>query len=148
MSHLTPQRRDLRRKINLLVLLPALLLVGMAVGLFVLAMLGSLSAQQITVIAAILMVLFVLLPLALLFLILDALLLLMMFGSGWLVRLPAKPLGLVREYTAQGAILTQQTAERITEPVINVRSKLAQGRYLVTAPLELLLGIKGEQDEG
>ncbi|KAB2903980.1 MAG: hypothetical protein KJ064_14750 [Anaerolineae bacterium] len=129
---LQKHKREMFRRIILPVLIPVLLLILVAVILFVLAMTDTLTGRQIGVMAAILVVVFVLLPFALIMLGLNAALLYVAFSAGRLPSLAAKPLELARQYTEKGAELTRTHSERLTTPIITTRSKLARWRYTVS----------------
>lgn len=134
---LQKHRRETFRQIYLPLLIPILLLVIGAVALFVLAMTDTVTGREIGVIAGILVVVFVLLPLVLLMLVLDAVLLFLAFGSGEIHQLTTKPLELARLYTEKGALLARTTSERIATPVITARTKAAQWRYTINELLGL-----------
>lgn len=124
-------RRDLRRQIILPFMLPVIALVGALVVLFVLVLRGNFSSGQVTVVAAQLMILCILLPTVILFFVLDALLLLLAFGAGTLPRYLRKPFALAQHYSAKGAAQTQVLAAKITAPIINLQSQIAFWRKLV-----------------
>jgi hypothetical protein len=124
-------RRQIRRQIVLPVLVPAMLFVGMAIVLFILAMRDDISGQQIGVVAACMTVLFIFIPLFLFLLVADFVLLFLAFGAGGLHGLLTKPLAFVRDTTGQLAAFTQTISGRITAPIINLRVRVARWRYII-----------------
>ena len=135
---LVQHRRDVRRKIVLPVILSAVLLVAVAIGLGVLAIFGDISAQQISVMAACLVTVFVLIPLVLLMLALDAIALLTGFAAGSVRGYLIKPFGLLRGYAEKMSEVTTQAAEAITAPIIAVRTQSAFVRNFILGPLGFL----------
>ena len=135
---LVQHRRDVRRKIVLPVLASAMLLILGAIGLGALAFTDNITGQQIGVIAACLVTVFVLIPIVLLLLALDALMLVTAFASGMLRGYLIKPLGLLRGYAEKSAEITAEAAESITAPVIALRTQSAFLRNFVLGPLGFL----------
>ena len=136
-------RRDRHRQIILPILVRGFLLVAGAVALLILNMMGHVSDQQITVIAGIMACLFILLPAVIVMFVIVSVSWLLAFSAGkprgWI----KKPLGLLANYTQQGAELTEQGAWRIGNPVINVRVRFARWRYV----LGRILGLTSRQQE-
>ena len=136
MSELIPEstrqyRRDVRRQIVLPVLLPSLFLILLAVVVLILAVTDQISEAQISIVAGSMGCLFVLLPLVLLMFVINAILLLIALGAGKIHGLVLKPLRIAQEYATKGASLTHDTSKRITEPVIDLRMRVAGWRYML-----------------
>lgn len=134
---LQKHKRETFRQIYLPVVIPVLLLVIFAVGMFALAMTDYVTAREIGVMAGLLGVVCVLLPLVLLMLVLDAALLGLALGAGYLRDFATQPLELAREYSQKGAELAHQTSERLATPIITARTKVAQWRYTISEVLGL-----------
>lgn len=132
---LKQHQRETWRKIYLPVLIPSGLLVLGIVVLFVLTLTDTLTAQQIRVAGGCLFTVFILFPLALILLLLDAVFVLAALGSDALYTWVIKPVEQARLYAEKGAELTQQLAEQVTEPVIEARTQFAKWRYQIIAPL-------------
>jgi hypothetical protein len=135
---LVQHRRDVRRKIILPVLLPALLMIVAVIGLGLLAAYDRISSQQIGVIAACLATICVLLPLVLIMLALDAGAVLTALASGTLKGYLIKPFAILREYTDKTADITAQAAEALTAPIIAVRTQTSFVRNFIMKPLGFL----------
>ncbi len=129
-------RQNVRLEIILPVALPFAIMIIMSIALFLFATVGDIEAQQITVIMSIMLTLCALLPLAIVMLVLNAVVLLAMFGAGTLEQHIQKPLEAARRYTARGAQTTQEAALRISEPIIAARSRAARWRVFATRLFE------------
>lgn len=119
------------------------ILLVMSVVLIVFALNGTWSSTQVEVVAACLVVPFVLLPVVLIFLVFDALMVALVFGVAMPYKYVRQGMEKLRDYSAQGLTLTQQTAERISAPLIDARTSTAKWRYRILAPL----GLVEEKDE-
>jgi len=135
---LVQHRRDVRLKIVLPVMLSAVLLISVAIVLGVLAIFGDISSQQIGVMAACLAIVFVLLPLALLMFLVDALALVTGFAAGTLRGKLIKPFALLRGYSEEMSKVTAEAAEALTAPIIAVRTQSAFLRNFILGPLGFL----------
>lgn len=141
-------KRQVRRWIMLPILLPALLMVALLIGLFVLVMVqGTLDTQQLGVITSIMVILFVLIPLVVIFFALDALLLILMFGSGNIYQYIQKPSRLAHEYSDKLLALTDDYTQRIAKPVIEMRVRVARWRMMVVGTPETELEAQKKQGE-
>jgi hypothetical protein len=134
-ASLIKHRRQVRRQIVLPVLIPAMLFLGMAFLLFILTRTNDLSGQQIGVVSACMTMLFVFIPLFLCLLVLDFLLLFLAFGTGELGGMLAKPLAFARDATGQLAAFMQTLAQRIADPIINLRVRVARWRVIIWSML-------------
>jgi hypothetical protein len=135
---LRQHRRDRFRKIYLPVIAPTLLMAIGGVVLFALAVTDTLDPQQIQVMAGCLVTVFVLLPLVIVLLLLDAVFVMAAFGSDSLEKWAQKPLDLLREYTEKGAALTKSASDQVAGPVIDARAQVARLGYLTL--IQKLLG--------
>lgn len=134
---LKQHRRDVRRQIVFPLMAVLLALMGLLVGLFALFAGGSVSAQQIGVVAACMMTVFILLPMVIVFLILDAVFVALLVGMEYLPPLIQKPLEKLHQYTARGNKITQDLSQTIAQPIIKARTRSAQARQTLFALLGL-----------
>jgi len=135
---LVQHRRDVRRKIILPVLLPALLMTLAVIGLGVLVIYDDITSQQIGVIAACLATVCVLLPFVLLMAVFDAAALTTAFASGKAKGYLIKPFAMLRGYVDQANEITTQAAEALTAPIIAVRTQTSFLRNFIMKPLGFL----------
>lgn len=127
---LQQHQQDVFRRIRLPVIGAALLPLGVAILLMIGWATGNMSAQQVTCVAAGMSVIFLFIPLVLLMLIINFLSLLLSFSAPKLTDFLKPPLERVRQYSETGAKLTQTGSEKITEPIINLRVKVAYWRAM------------------
>ncbi|MBI5931375.1 MAG: hypothetical protein HY862_18855 [Chloroflexi bacterium] len=125
-------RRDFRRKIVLPIALSAL---GMIFLLFVLPLIlvatDTISKGQIATVSSVLLVICILVPLVLVFLVLDVLFIMLAYGSA---KIPAKiygPLQSVRRLVQRTSSITIRAADKINQPMLAVNVRLARWEYFI-----------------
>jgi|GEM_PF-4454307 len=136
MENMTDETRKKHfRERNRQILLPvwgslALFVLGGGL-LFGLSLSGDVSNQQIGVVAACMVTLFILLPLVILFLVLDVLLLSIMFGVAVPYKRVESGMEAIRKQTEHGTVLTKTLSENATTPIINWRARAAGWRSML-----------------
>lgn len=128
----TKHRREFRRQIILPLALSTL---GMIFLLFFLPIAlilnDTISKGQVATVASVLLVICILVPLVIVFLVVDVLFIMLAYGTA---QIPAKiygPLQSVRRLVQKTGQITVQAADKTNQPMIAINARLARWEYFI-----------------